>query len=90
MYCFSHEHGHGSRTYAFAGDNALAKKFRDVAAKKNPDCLFSGESPRDNQMIYYSLSYFRIGDGSVPVMRYNRFAVASHDCGYRLRRSGND
>jgi hypothetical protein len=69
-YCFSAEHGHHVPADIYAGDALLAADLRKIAAESGRDFLFSGEDPYDLELRHYSLSYFRIDAGHIPLHRY--------------------
>jgi len=69
-YSFSPDHGYTPPGFIYGGDIPLAKQFRAVADKVNPDFIFAGEGPQDWLLQYYPVSYFRINGGSRPVCRY--------------------
>ena len=71
-YCFSKEHGHHVPAYIFGGDALLGQRLRDRvrATVGERKFLLSGEEVTDIEQLYYSLAYFRIGSGHIPVVRY--------------------
>lgn len=69
-YSFSPDRGYTPPGYIYGGDMPMARQFRAVADKADPDFIFAGEGPQDWLMQYYPVSYFRINDGSRPVCRY--------------------
>jgi hypothetical protein len=69
-YSFSPDHGYTPPGYIYGGDMPMARQFREVADKSDPDFIFAGEGPQDWLMQYYAVSYFRINNGSRPVCRY--------------------
>jgi len=72
-YCFSRENGHLAAQSLWLGDSLLGRRFREIvestAGSKN--FLLAGEAPYDLETRYYSLFYFRISPGHVPVERYD-------------------
>ena len=71
MYCFDASHGHESPEYIYAGDRLLEEAFKNTAAERNPEFLFSGEVVPERSFLTYHLSYFRhSGLNSEPVGRY--------------------
>ena len=69
-YSFSEGRGYQPPSYIYGGDMPMAKQFREVADKTDPDFIFAGEGPQDWLMQYYPVSYFRINAGSRAVCRY--------------------
>lgn len=69
-YSFSPDRGYTPPGYIYGGDMPMARQFRAVADKSDPDFIFAGEGPQDWLMQYYPVSYFRINNGSRPVCRY--------------------
>ncbi len=69
-YCFHGGHGHRVPAHVFAGDPLLERGFHEIARREAPDFFFAGEACWDMQYRHYSLSYFRIGCGHVPLPRY--------------------
>lgn len=69
-YSFSPDHGYVPPGYVYGGDMPMARQFRAVADKSDPDFIFAGEGPQDWLMQCYPVSYFRINEGSRPVCRY--------------------
>lgn len=69
-FSFSSDRGYPPPSYIYGGDMPMAKQFRDVADKVDPDFIFAGEGPQDWLMQYYPVSYFRFNNGSRPVCRY--------------------
>ncbi len=69
-YSFNTDHGYRAPSYIYAADMPMAKQFREVADKTDPDFIFAGEGPQDWLLQYYPVSYFRIGMGSRAVCRY--------------------
>ncbi len=67
-YCFSKNHGHGVPGAVFSGDVPLIEEFRTIVDPE--EFLFAGESPYDFELQTYDMSYFRIGQGFVPMGRY--------------------
>ena len=72
-YCFSHENGHLVARSLWVGDSMLGQQFRDLVESKvgAKNFLMAGEAPYDLETRYYSVYYFRITPGHVPVERYN-------------------
>jgi hypothetical protein len=72
MFCFSPYHGHRVPETLFSGDQRLGERFRNIVQHTVGEShyLMSGEDPVDKLALYYSLSYFRIGPGHIPVERY--------------------
>ena len=72
-YCFSHHNGQLVGQSLWAGDSTLGQRFRSIVdstvGAKN--FLMAGEAPYDLETRYYSLFYFRITPGHIPVDRYN-------------------
>lgn len=69
-YSFSPDHGYPPPAYIYGGDMIMAKQFRAVADRADPDFIFAGEGPQDWLMQFYPVSYFRINNGSRAVCRY--------------------
>ncbi len=71
-YCFFHKNGQLVAESIAAGDSMLGQRFQDVikstVGQKN--FLMSGEAPSDLLSRYYSLGYFRISAGHIPLVRY--------------------
>jgi hypothetical protein len=72
-YCFFHQHGHLRAESLWAGDSMLGQRFRDIVESTvgAKNFLMAGEAPYDLETRYYSLYYFRITPGHIPVERYN-------------------
>ncbi len=70
--CFSKEHGHHVPATLWAGDIALAGRLRHLVSESigESNFLFAGEAPEDTIEEMYSLTYFRISHGHIPVERY--------------------
>jgi hypothetical protein len=72
-YCFSHKDGQLVAQPIFQGDIMLGRRFheivRDTVGENN--FLFAGELTYDLEQQYYTLSYFRILPGHVPLDRYD-------------------
>ncbi len=71
-YCYSKDHGHQSPAYIYGGDIQLGQRLRNKISKSvgEKHFLLSGEELYDAEDMYYSLAYFRIGNGHVPSRRY--------------------
>lgn len=69
-YSFTPDRGYTPPAYIYGGDMPMAKQFREVADKSDPDFIFAGEGPQDWLMQYYPVSYFRFNNGSRAVCRY--------------------
>ncbi len=69
-YCFDANHGHRVPAHVFAGDAPLAEAFCDAANERGREFLMAGEDCYDLQLRHYHLSYFRIGTGHLPMLRY--------------------
>jgi hypothetical protein len=69
-YCFAPDHGHHMPADIYAGDSLLASEFRKIAEEAGRNFLFAGEDPYDLEIRNYSLSYFRIDAGHIPLHRY--------------------
>ena len=72
-YCFSHQEGQLVARSLWAGDSMLGQRFRDIIESTvgASNFLMAGEAPYDLETRYYSLFYFRITPGHIPVDRYN-------------------
>ena len=72
-YCFSRENGHLVARSLWAGDSMLGQRFREMIESTvgATNFLMAGEAPYDLETRYYSLYYFRISPGHIPVERYN-------------------
>jgi Domain of unknown function (DUF6259)/Glycosyl hydrolase family 30 beta sandwich domain len=72
-YCFSHRDGQLVARSLWAGDSMLGQRFRDIIESTvgANNFLMAGEAPYDLETRYYSLFYFRITPGHIPVERYN-------------------
>jgi Domain of unknown function (DUF6259)/Glycosyl hydrolase family 30 beta sandwich domain len=72
-YCFSHQEGQLVARSLWAGDSMLGQRFRDIIESTvgANNFLMAGEAPYDLETRYYSLFYFRITPGHIPVDRYN-------------------
>ena len=72
-YCFSHRNGQLIAESLWAGDSMLGQRFRDIVQNTvgAKNFLMAGEAPYDLETRYYSLFYFRITPGHVPVERYD-------------------
>ena len=72
-YCFSHKDGQLVAQPIFQGDIMLGRRFheivRDTVGEKN--FLLAGELTYDLEQQYYTLSYFRILAGHIPLDRYD-------------------
>ena len=69
-YSFASDHGYAAPGFIYAGDMPMAAQLRAAADKADRNFVFAGEGHQDWLMQYYSVSYFRIGEGSTPVERY--------------------
>jgi hypothetical protein len=70
--CFSPHHGHHVPTTLWSGDAPLGALFRDIVRRSvgEEHFLLSGELLNDVDSQQYSLSYFRITAGNIPIYRY--------------------
>jgi hypothetical protein len=71
-YCFSHHNGQLVAESLWAGDSMLGQRFRDIVGSSvgAKNFLMAGEAPYDLETRYYSLFYFRISPGHIPLDRY--------------------
>ena len=71
--CFSPTHGHRVPTTLWSGDEKLGSMFRNILRGSIGEdrFLMSGEAAYDLETRNYSLAYFRITPGHIPVARYN-------------------
>ncbi len=71
-FCFSPDHGHRVPDTLASGDERLGEMFRGIVhgTVGEDHYLMSGEWPADKLALYYSLSYFRIEPGYIPLDRY--------------------
>lgn len=69
-YSFNSNRGYEPPAYIYGGDVPMARQFRELADKTDPDFIFAGEGPQDWLMQCYPVSYFRAGWGSRAVCRY--------------------
>lgn len=71
-FCFSNGHAHHVPATLWSGDIALARRLRQMASESigESSFLFAGEAPEDIIEEFYSLTYFRISPGHIPVERY--------------------
>jgi Domain of unknown function (DUF6259) len=72
-FCFSATHGHRVPTTLWSGDEKLGSMFRNILRGSIGEdrFLMSGEAAYDLETRNYSLAYFRITPGHIPVARYN-------------------
>jgi hypothetical protein len=72
-YCFAPDHGHRVPTTLWSGDERLGSMFREIirGSAGEDHFLMSGEAPYDLETLNYSLSYFRITPGHIPMDRYD-------------------
>ena len=72
-YCFSPDHGHRVPTTLWSGDEKLGNMFRDIVRNSvgENQFLMAGEDAYDLETRDYSLVYFRITPGHIPLDRYD-------------------
>ena len=72
-YCFSKKDGQLVAQSVWAGDSMLGQRFHEIVKSTvgEKNFLFAGEAPYDLQQRYYTLYYFRIRPGHVPLERYD-------------------
>jgi hypothetical protein len=72
LLCFDAGHGHPAPWPVYAGDNELARRFREQT-RHDPGFLYCGEGLYDWEFEQYHLSYFRSATADhVPLGRYLR------------------
>lgn len=71
-YCFSPYHGHRVPTTLWSGDARLGSMFRGIIRNSvgEQNFLMAGEAAYDLETLNYSLIYFRIRPGHIPLARY--------------------
>jgi hypothetical protein len=70
FYCFDKNHGHHVPENIYAGDSLLSQDFHTIADSIDADFMFAGEALYDMQYSDYSMAYFRIEQGHIPLQRY--------------------
>lgn len=69
-YCFASDHGHEVPSLNCRGDRVLLKELNRLAANQPREQLISCEAAHDKNTLDYGLSYERIFQGHVPLLRY--------------------
>ena len=85
LLCFDRNHDHRWGESNMQGSLKLAAEFHNFARSKNPEFLFTGESPTDALSQYYPVTYVRTWDGRWedpihrPVLKYinNEMKIAT-------------
>ena len=72
-YCFHVTNGQLTADSLWAGDSMIGERFRETVDSTvgSDHFLMAGEDPYDLEARYYSLSYFRIFPGHIPLERYD-------------------